>query len=63
MLEMQMEIDILREEIKVIKKDPGINRKNLNNREKATIVDALKNRYSLSQLLSILHLSRSSYYY
>ena len=62
MLEMQMEIDILRETIKVIKKDPGVNRKNLNNREKTTIVDALKNRYSLSQLLSILHLSRSSYY-
>lgn len=63
MLEMQMEIDILRETIKVIKKDPGVNRKNLNNREKTTIVDALKNRYLLSQLLSILHLSRSSYYY
>lgn len=63
MHDMQMEIDILRETLKVIKKDPGVNWGNLNNREKTTIVDALKNRYSLSQLLSILHLSRGSYYY
>ena len=63
MLEMQMEIDILRETLKVIKKDPGVSWRNLNNREKTTIVDALKNRYSLSQLLPTLHLSKSSYYY
>ena len=35
----------------------------LKNREKAVIVDALKNRYSLPFLFSKLHLSKSSYYY
>jgi len=35
----------------------------LKNREKAVIVDALKNRYSLPSLLKELHLPKSSYYY
>ena len=40
--DMQMEIDILKETINVLKKDPGINTETLKNREKAAIVDALK---------------------
>ncbi len=63
MLEMQMEIDILKETINVLKKDPGIDQTALNNREKAVIVDALKTKYSLPQLLRKLHLAKSSYYY
>lgn len=35
----------------------------LKNQEKAVIVDALKNKYSLPLLLKSLKLSRSSYYY
>ena len=42
MQEMQLEIDILKDTIDVLKKDPGINMAPLNNREKAVIVDALK---------------------
>ena len=41
MLELQLENDILRETINVLKKDPGINQASLTNREKAVIVDAL----------------------
>lgn len=37
MLDMQMEIDILKETIKVLKKDPGIDQTALTNREKAVI--------------------------
>ena len=40
---MQMEIDILKETIKVLKKDPGVSMTALKNSEKAVIVDALKN--------------------
>ena len=40
--DMQMEIDILKETINVLKKDPGVNMGFLKNREKAVIVDALK---------------------
>lgn len=35
----------------------------LSNREKAVIIDVLKNRYSLPLLLQKLQLSKSSYYY
>lgn len=63
MLDMQMEIDILKETINVLKKDPGVDPTALSNKEKAVIVDALKNNYSLPKLFKKLQLSRSSYYY
>ncbi len=61
--DMQLEIDVLKETINVLKKDLGANIDPLKNREKAVIVDALKDRYSLPVLLSKLYLSKSSYYY
>jgi putative transposase len=47
----------------VLKKDPGVNKSPLNNREKAVIVDALKEKYPLSVLIKKLKLAKSSYYY
>lgn len=44
MLDMQMEIDILKETINVLKKDPGIAQTALTNREKAVIIDALRSK-------------------
>lgn len=61
--DMQMDIDILRETINVLKKDPGLDQTALKNREKAVIIDALKNKYSLPKLLDRLAISKSSYYY
>ncbi|MFR3898151.1 MAG: hypothetical protein ACLTYQ_12240 [Coprococcus sp.] len=61
--DMQLEIDILKETINVLKKDPDIDQSALSNREKAVIIDVLKNRYSLPLLLQKLQLSKSSYYY
>ena len=63
MQEMQMQIDILKETINVLKKDPGVDQTALRNREKAAIIGALRNKYSLPSLLSALRISRSSYYY
>lgn len=60
---LQLEIDILKETIDVLKKDPGINITVLSNKEKAVIVDALKKKYSLPLLLKKLCFSKSSYYY
>ena len=57
MLEMQMETDILKETINVLKKDLGIDPSALSNREKAVIIDALKIQYSLPHLLKKLLLS------
>ena len=63
MQDMQLEIDILKETINVLKKDPDIDQSALSNREKAVIIDVLKNRHSLPLLLQKLQLSKSSYYY
>lgn len=63
MIDMQMEIDILKETINVLKKDPGVDQTALTNREKAVIIDALKNKYSLPMLCVKLNLAKSSYYY
>ena len=60
---MQIEINILKKTINVLKKDPGIDQTFLKNREKAVIIDALKNKYPLPDLLKQLELSKSSYYY
>lgn len=60
---MQLEIDILKETLDVLKKDPGVDMTALKNREKAVIVDVLKDTYSLPLLLGKLRLSKSSYYY
>lgn len=51
MQNMQLEIDLLKETISVLKKDPGIDQ------------TALKDRYSLSVLLEKLSFPKSSYYY
>ncbi len=63
MLDMQMEIDIIKETINVLKKDPSIDQAALTNLEKAVIIDALKNKYSLPVLFKKLNLAKSSYYY
>ena len=61
--EMQMDIDILKETIAVLKKDPGVDLQKLRNREKAVIVDAKSKKYSLPTMLKKLSLPKSSYYY
>ena len=53
---MQLEIDVLKETINVLKKDPGVNKESLTNREKAVIADALKDRYPLPILFQKLHI-------
>ena len=61
--DMQLEIDILKETLNVIKKDPGANKRPTSNREKAVVVDALKRKYPLPILLDKLNMAKSSYYY
>lgn len=61
--DMQLEIDILKQTIDVLKKDPGINKTPLSNGEKVVIVDALKTKYPLPVLLKKLKMAKSSYYY
>ena len=58
MHDMQLDMDILKDTIAVLKKDLGINLDPLKNREKVVIIDALQQKYSLPVLLLKLGLSR-----
>ena len=61
--QLQMEVDVLKEALNLLKKDPGINITEQKNREKAVIIDAVEDKYSLHQLLKCLCMAKSSYYY
>lgn len=61
--ELQFEVDVLKETISVLKKDPDIDLTVLRNREKAVIIDALKGKYALPALLSCFKMAKSRYYY
>ena len=61
--ELQLEVDILKETINVLKKDPGADLNDLKNREKVAVIDAMKEKYPLPVLLRKMKLPRSSYYY
>ena len=60
---LKLEHDILKKANELIKKDLGIDRQRLTNREKTLLVDALRHSYSLPGLLEELGLARSSYFY
>lgn len=60
---LQLEVDVLKETIHVLKKDPGADMAKLSNPEKAVVVSALKDKYALPLLLYELDLPKSSYYY
>ena len=61
--ELQLEVDVLKETIEVLKKDPGVDLTRLTNREKAVIIGAMKKKYALPMLLTYFHIAKSSYYY
>ena len=63
MQDMLLETDILKETLDVLKKDPGVDRTALKNREKVAIAGALKDKYSLPMFLQKPSMSKSSYYY
>lgn len=59
----QMELDMLKKAAEIIKKDQGINPRKLMNKEKASLIDALRTEYPLNDLLMMTSISKSSYYY
>ena len=60
---LELDNAILTEVVKVVKKDPGVDPSLMSNREKMTVIGALRNRFSVSLLCGMLNISRSSYYY
>ena len=61
--QFQLEKDILEKATEIIKKNKGISLQTLTNREKAMVIDTLRNKYSLKELLSVFHMAKSSYCY
>ncbi|MEX1166467.1 MAG: IS3 family transposase, partial [Hydrogenophaga sp.] len=60
---LQLEKDILKKASELLKKELGIDRQPLTNREKTQLVDALRQDYALTDLLGEVDLPRSSYFY
>ncbi len=60
---LKLEKDVLIGTMEILKKDPGVDPKNLTNKEKAALVGALRNEHPLKELLDCLGMARSSYFY
>lgn len=60
---LKIERDIYEKAAEIIKKDQGINLQTLTNREKAIIINALRESYLLNELLEIMCMAKSSYCY
>src|SRR6476619_813884 len=60
---LQLEKDLLKKANELLKKELGIDRQLLTNREKTQLVDALRPTYTLTELLREVGLPRSSYFY
>ncbi|MTI95514.1 MAG: IS3 family transposase [Firmicutes bacterium] len=58
-----MELDILNKAAEIIKKDQGIDPRKLANKEKASLIDALRTRHPLNELLRMTGMPKSSYFY
>lgn len=60
---LQIERDILEKSAEIIKKDQGVSLTKLTNHEKVIVINALREKYLLKDLLGILHMAKSSYCY
>lgn len=61
--ELQLNNDVLREVLAVLKAEPGFNPGTLTNNEKATVVLGLTDKYPAGVICKQIGLARSSYYY
>ena len=60
---LEMENKILKKANEILKKEIGTDFNNLSNKEKTIIVSALKSDYKTTEILPILNLKKSTYYY
>lgn len=60
---LRIENDILSKAAEIIKKEEGINLKLLTNNDKAMVINALRNKHPLSDLLKRINMAKSSYFY
>ena len=59
----QLELDIFNKAVELVKKEQGIDPRKLTNKEKASLIDALRTNYPLNELLMMMDMPKSSYFY
>ena len=59
----QLKLDVLQGTAEILKKDLGIDQKNLTNQEKYSLIDALRTIHPLHSLLTVVSMPKSSYFY
>lgn len=60
---LQLEHDVLEKAVEVIKKEKGVSLQTLTNREKAIVINALREKHQLKDLLIVLNMAKSTYCY
>lgn len=60
---LKMQNDVLEATIEIIKKDPGVDRERLTNKEKTLLIDALRKEHSLKDLIDYMDIKRSTFFY
>lgn len=60
---LQLELDVRQATLELIKKDPGTDPNRLTNREKAQLINSLRERWKLCELLPAVVMAKSSYEY
>ena len=59
----QLEKDVYEKAAEILKKEMGCSLKDFSNREKAMVIAALKNKYSIKEILGVFDMAKSSYFY
>ena len=60
---VQLELDVRQATLEIVKKDPGADPDRLTNAEKAAMVEALRGKYKLREILPVVGMAKSSYEY
>ena len=60
---LKIEKELMGELSIILKKNPGVDPNKLTNKVKATLIDALRNKYTLKELLKYVDIPKSSYHY
>ena len=61
--QVQLELDVRQATLEIIKKDQGTDPNRLTNQEKSELVDALRARWALTEILPVVGMAKSSYEY
>ena len=60
---LQLELDSLQKAADGVTNDRGIDLQKMTNRDKTMAIDALREKYPLNELLAVVAISKSSYFY